>query len=69
LERRLNDAPELAAQRLLRYRQHAAQIRAQCQEAGLAWHTVDADQEQPLVVAAALSVFRSKFAPLSKGRA
>lgn len=65
----MNDAPAIASQRLARYRQHAAPIRALWQKSGLAWHTVDADQEQPLVVAAALSAFRSQFAPLSKGRA
>ncbi|MEU3553321.1 nucleoside monophosphate kinase [Streptomyces fragilis] len=69
LERRMNDAPDVAAQRLVRYRQHAAPIRALWQESGFTWHTVDADQEQPLVVAAALSTLRSQFAPLSKGRA
>lgn len=59
LERRANDAPGVATRRLARYRRYAPQARAALQADGLACHTVDCAQDEPLVVAAALSAFRS----------
>lgn len=59
LERRANDAARVTARRLARYQNYAPQARAVLRTSGLAWHTVDASQDQPLVIATALSTFRS----------
>lgn len=59
LERRTNDARSVADRRLARYRHHAPQTRAVLETGGLARHTIDTDQDKPLVIAAVLSAFRS----------
>jgi adenylate kinase family enzyme len=58
LEQRPNDAPDVAARRMARYEQHASRTRASWESGGLVWRTVDADQDEPLVIAAALCAFR-----------
>lgn len=59
LERRTSDDPETLTRRLARCRRFAPATRAALQAGGLAWHTVDADRDQPDVRAAALDAFRS----------
>ncbi|MCX4564407.1 nucleoside monophosphate kinase [Streptomyces phaeochromogenes] len=59
LQRRPNDARTVAERRLARYRQCIPRTRASWQSSGLDWRTVDADQDEPLVVTAAFSAFRS----------
>ncbi|WP_310887645.1 nucleoside monophosphate kinase [Streptomyces shenzhenensis] len=59
LERRANDAPTVAARRLDRYQRYAPQTLAVLQASGLVCHTVDSTQAEPLLIAAALSAFRS----------
>ncbi|MFI9580471.1 hypothetical protein ACIHCQ_01145 [Streptomyces sp. NPDC052236] len=49
----------MAARRIARYQHYASQTRASWESGGLVWRTVDADQDELLVIAAALSAFRS----------
>lgn len=57
LERRMNDERSLAVRRIARYREHTPHIRAAVRRAGVTWHSVHADQNEPLVVATAVSAF------------
>ncbi|WP_125264495.1 nucleoside monophosphate kinase [Streptomyces alboflavus] len=53
LERRRSDCATSVSLRQIRYRANAAGLRAALRSAGVAWHTVDAEQDTGSVIAAA----------------